>query len=107
MKYVAFIDTDDIKNLKFYEDANGKYLVARDTNAEPDEWIALHFTEAENNGTVSLEKLDEVAKETARHLIECYEDNCFTKDERTTLAGLVLKARLRYQLNKHKETEDD
>lgn len=47
MKYAAFIDTDDIKNLKFYEDADGKYLVARDANAGPDEWIALHFTEVD------------------------------------------------------------
>jgi len=29
------------------------------------------------------------------------------KDERITIAWLALQARLRYQLNKHKETEDD
>ena len=47
MKYVAVINTDDYKNFKFFEDADGKYLVARDAGAESDEWIVLHFTEAE------------------------------------------------------------
>ena len=51
---------------------------------------------------VSLERLDEDAKETVNHLVECYEDDCFTKDERVTLAGIALQARLRYQLNKYK-----
>ena len=55
---------------------------------------------------VSLEKLDEDAKETVSHLIECYEDGCFTKDERVTLAGIAFQARLRFQLNKYKERED-
>lgn len=55
---------------------------------------------------VSLEKLDEDAKETVSHLIECYEDGCFTKDERVTLAGIALKARIRFQLNKYMERED-
>ena len=49
---------------------------------------------------VSLEKLDEDARETVSHLIECYEDGCFSKDERITLAGIAFQARLRYQLNK-------
>lgn len=55
---------------------------------------------------VSLEKLDEDAKETVSHLIKCYEDGCFTKDERVTLAGIAFQARLRFQLNKYKERED-
>ena len=55
---------------------------------------------------VSLESLDEDAKETVSHLIECYEDGCFTKDERVTLAGIALQARLRFQFNKYKEQED-
>ena len=55
---------------------------------------------------VSLEKLDEDAKETVSHLIACYEDGCFTKDERVTLAGIALQARLRFQLNKYMERED-
>lgn len=50
---------------------------------------------------VSLESLDEDAKETVSHLVECYEDDCFTKNERVTLAGIALQARLRYQLNKY------
>lgn len=55
----------------------------------------------------SLEKLDEDAKETISHLIECYEDGCFTKDERVTLAGIALNARIRFQLNKkYMEVED-
>lgn len=47
MKYIAVIDTNDYKDFKFFEDADGKYLVARDANAESDEWIALHFIEAD------------------------------------------------------------
>ena len=62
---------------------------------------------SDNNRTVSLEKLDEDAAETVRHLIECYEDNCFTKDERITLAWLALQARLRYQRNKYKEKKNE
>ena len=50
---------------------------------------------------ISLESLDEDAKETVSHLVECYEDDCFTKNERVTLAGIALQARLRYQLNKY------
>ena len=52
---------------------------------------------------VSLESLDEDAKETVSHLVECYEDDCFTKDERVMLAGIALKARLRFQLNRYLE----
>ena len=48
MKYIAIIDTDAYKKFKFFEDANGKYLVARDAGAESDEWIALYFTEVES-----------------------------------------------------------
>ena len=48
MKYIAIIDTDNYKDFKFFEDANGKYLVARDAGAESDEWIALHFIKAES-----------------------------------------------------------
>lgn len=49
MKYIAVIDTDDYKDFKFYEDADGEYLIARDANAEPDEWIPLHFIKAEKS----------------------------------------------------------
>lgn len=48
MKYIAVLDTDDYKDFKFYEDANGEYLMARDAKAKPYEWIALHFIKAES-----------------------------------------------------------
>ncbi len=48
MKYMAVINTDDYKDFKSFEDADGKYLVARDAGAKSDEWIALHFTEVES-----------------------------------------------------------
>lgn len=51
MKYIATIDTDEFKDFEFFEDADGKYLVARDAGAESDEWIALHFKEAESEVT--------------------------------------------------------
>ena len=47
MKYIATIDTDEFKDFEFFEDADGKYLVARDAGAKSDEWIVLRFTEAE------------------------------------------------------------
>lgn len=50
MKFIAIIDTDDYKDFKFFEDADGKYLVVKDANAKYDEWIALHFTKAESEG---------------------------------------------------------
>lgn len=60
---------------------------------ELEEVISPHVTASTVQG-VSLENLDEDAKEIVIHLIECYEDNCFTKDERITLADLVLQAKL-------------
>lgn len=48
MKYIAIIDTDDYKDFKFFEDADGKYLIAKDANAKNDEWISLHFIQAES-----------------------------------------------------------
>ena len=56
--------------------------------------------------TIEVGKLDKDARETVSHLIKCYEDGCFTKEERIMLSGLALKARLRYQLNKLMEKED-
>lgn len=47
MKYKTIIETDDIKSFKFFEDGNGKYIVGKDAGAENDEWIALYFTECE------------------------------------------------------------
>lgn len=47
MKYVAIIDTDEYKNFKFFEDGCGEYLVAKDKNAQPNEWIRLPFVKAE------------------------------------------------------------
>jgi len=64
MKYTAIIDTDKFSNFKFFEDADGKYLVARDANAEPAEWLPLHFTETSNNIITSvLNKLRERMEE--------------------------------------------
>ena len=51
MKYTAIIDTDEFKDLKFFEDADGKYLAVKDANAKSDEWIALHFKEVESIDT--------------------------------------------------------
>ena len=51
MKYVAYIDPDKFKDFKFFEDADGKYLVAKDANAKDNEWIALHFTEVKKEKT--------------------------------------------------------
>lgn len=48
MKYIATIDTDNYKDFKFFEDANGKYLVVKDKNSSYDEWIALYFVEAKS-----------------------------------------------------------
>ena len=47
MKYVAIIDTGEYKDFKFFEDGCGEYLVARDENAQSDEWIRLPFVKAE------------------------------------------------------------
>lgn len=46
-KYVAIIDTDEYKNFKFFEDGCGEYLVARDENAQSNEWVRLPFVKAE------------------------------------------------------------
>ena len=48
MKYTAVLDTDDYKDFEFFEDADGKYLVAKDANAKMDEWISLYFTKMES-----------------------------------------------------------
>ena len=48
MKYIAIIDTDDYKDFKFFEDAEGKYLIVKDANAKCEEWINLHFTQTES-----------------------------------------------------------
>ena len=51
MRYIAIIDADKFSNFKCFEDADGKYLVAKDANAEIDEWLPLHFTEIPDNAT--------------------------------------------------------
>ena len=49
MKYKAIIETDDFEDFEFYEDGNGKYMVAYDaTGAANGGWIPLHFIECEN-----------------------------------------------------------
>jgi hypothetical protein len=48
MKYIATIDTDNFEDFKFFEDATGKFLIVKDVNSSPDEWIALYFVEAES-----------------------------------------------------------
>lgn len=37
MKYKAVIETDDYKDFKFFEDGNGKYMVAKDAGATASE----------------------------------------------------------------------
>lgn len=53
MKYIAIIETDEIKDFEFFEDVDGKYLVARDKNSESYEWIRLPFKKISElkNGT--------------------------------------------------------
>ena len=43
MKYIAILDTDEFKDFKFFEDADGKYLAVKDANSESNEWLPLHF----------------------------------------------------------------
>ena len=52
MKYKAIIDTNKIKNFKFFEDGNGKYLVAMDDGATAGEWIPLYFKEVEKESAI-------------------------------------------------------
>ena len=47
MKYKTIIETDDFKNFEFFEDGNGKYIHGIDAGAVNNEWIALYFTECE------------------------------------------------------------
>jgi hypothetical protein len=47
MKYKTIIETDDYKNFEFFEDGNGKYIHGIDAGAVNNEWIALYFTECE------------------------------------------------------------
>lgn len=47
MKYKTVIETDDFEDFKFFEDGNGKYIHGIDAGAENNEWIALYFTECE------------------------------------------------------------
>lgn len=47
MKYNAIIETDDFKDFKFFEDGYGKYIHGIDAGAVNNEWIALYFTECE------------------------------------------------------------
>ena len=47
MKYEAVIETDDYEDFEFFEDGNGKYIHGIDAGAVNNEWIALYFTEVE------------------------------------------------------------
>lgn len=47
MKYKAIIETDEIDDFEFYEDANGKFIRGIDAGAVDNEWILLYFTECE------------------------------------------------------------
>lgn len=47
MKYKAIIETNDYKDFEFFEDGNGKYIHGIDAGAVNSEWIALYFTEVE------------------------------------------------------------
>lgn len=47
MKYKTVIETDYYKEFKFFEDGNGKYVVAKDAGVTASEWIPLYFTECE------------------------------------------------------------
>ena len=61
MKYRTIIEIDDIKDFKFFEDGNGKYIVGKDAGAENDEWIALYFTECEQEPKTDV--LDKIKAE--------------------------------------------
>lgn len=47
MRYKAIIETDDFDDFEFFEDGNGKYIHGIDAGAVNNEWIALYFTECE------------------------------------------------------------
>jgi hypothetical protein len=49
MKYKAIIETDDFEDFEFFEDGNGKYMHGIDAGAVNNEWIALYFTECEQD----------------------------------------------------------
>ena len=49
MKYKAIIEIDEFEDFEFFEDGNGKYLHAIDAGAENNEWIALYFTECQQD----------------------------------------------------------
>ena len=68
MKYKAIIETDDYKNFEFFEDGNGKYIHGIDAGAVNNEWIALYFTECEQEPV--LDKIRaEIEQLTSRYSI--------------------------------------
>ena len=90
MKYKTIIETDDFEDFEFFEDGNGKYLHGIDSGAVNNEWIALYFTECEQEpceNAVSrqavlntLDKMDSVLDEDRtletykELLVACYND---------------------------------
>ena len=81
MKYRAVIETDDYKDFKFFEDADGKYLVVKDAGSINGEWIVLHFTECEQESV--LEKIRAEIIERDRKVKAIRSDGCcfFTVEE--------------------------
>ena len=69
MKYKAIIETDEFKDFEFYEDADGKYLAVKDKNAKYEDFMALHFTECEQENSSTNFK-DELRTLVAKRLDE-------------------------------------
>lgn len=90
MKYKAIIETEEFKNFEFFEDGNGKYLAARDAGAKSNEWIALYFTECQQESII-----DKIRAE-----IEEYWKYCDDNVQAPTLRGV-------YQIiDKYKEESE-
>lgn len=52
MKYKAVIETDEYEDFEFFEDGNGKYIRGIDAGSQNNEWIALYFTECEQESVL-------------------------------------------------------
>ena len=52
MKYRAVIETDGYEDFEFFEDGNGKYIHGIDAGSQNNEWIALYFTECEQESVL-------------------------------------------------------
>jgi hypothetical protein len=68
MKYVAILDTDEFKDFKFFEDADGKYLAVKDANAKSNEWLPLHFETLEKK-VADLEAAKDTQRPTANLVV--------------------------------------